>query len=84
MQKNKSINKNIIEKIKAEIEKLRPFIQEDGGDVEFVSFDKKTGTVEVELMGHCVGCPLSTITLKQGLEKNLQQAVPEVKEVIAI
>ena len=77
-------NKNIIEKIKSVINEVRPYIQEDGGDVEFVSFDEKTGLVEVELQGHCVGCPMSTITLKQGLEDNIKKSVSEVKEVIAI
>jgi len=74
----------IIDKIKAEIEKMRPFINEDGGDVEFISFDEQTGVVEVQLQGHCIGCPMSTITLKQGLEANIKKAVPEVKEVMAL
>jgi len=77
-------NKEIIIKIKKAIEKLRPMLQEDGGDVEFVSFNEKTGVVEVELQGHCVGCPMSHITLKQGLEKNIKAEVPEVTEVMAI
>lgn len=77
-------NTTVIDRIKAEIETMRPFIQEDGGDVEFKSFDAKTGTVTVELQGHCVGCPLSTITLKQGLEENIRSNVPEVTEVISL
>ena len=77
-------NKNTIEKIKAAISELRPYIQEDGGDVAFSSFDEKTGVVEVELQGHCVGCPLSEVTLKQGLADNLKKAVPEVRDVIAV
>jgi len=77
-------NTTVIDRIKQEIDKMRPFIQEDGGDVAFVSFDAKTGVVSVELQGHCVGCPLSIITLKQGLEENIKKAVPDVREVIAI
>ena len=77
-------NKNTIEKIKAAISELRPYIQEDGGDVAFSSFDEKTGVVGVELQGHCVGCPLSEVTLKQGLADNLKKAVPEVRDVIAV
>lgn len=81
---NTNHKNNITDKIKAVIEKIRPFINEDGGDVEFVSFNAKTGIVEVQLQGHCVGCPLSMITLKQSLEKNIRQAVPDVQEVIAV
>jgi Fe-S cluster biogenesis protein NfuA len=73
-----------IDRIKAEIEIMRPLIQGDGGDVAFKSFDEATGVVEVELQGHCVGCPLSQITLKQGLEENIRASVPEVTEVISI
>lgn len=77
-------NITVIDRIKQEIERMRPFIQEDGGDVAFIGFDEATGVVEVELQGHCVGCPLSHITLKQGLEENLRLTVPAVKEVIAV
>lgn len=77
-------DKTLIDRIKVEIEKLRPYIQEDGGDVAFVNFDEKTGVVEVELQGHCVGCPLSTVTLKQGLEERIMKKIPEVKEVISV
>lgn len=84
MSKKISKTTTTIDRIKAEIDAMRPFIQEDGGDVEFKSFDEKTGMVEVELQGHCVGCPLSHITLKQGLEENLRANVPEVTEVISV
>ncbi|MDP3900155.1 MAG: NifU family protein [bacterium] len=80
--KNNKTDKAIIDRIKKEIEIMRPFIQEDGGDVEFVSFDESNGIVAVDLQGHCVGCALSQVTLKQGLEVNLKTAVPEVKEVV--
>lgn len=74
----------IEEKIKKALEKVRPSLQADGGDVEFVAWDEKTGTVEVRLKGMCVGCPMSQITLKQGIEAEIKEQVPEVKEVIGV
>ncbi|MDD5043083.1 MAG: NifU family protein [Patescibacteria group bacterium] len=63
---------------------LRPTLEADGGDIEFVSFDKKTGVVKVKLIGACQGCPLATVTLKNHVEKYLKKEVPEVKEVIQV
>lgn len=71
-------------KIKKILEKIRPSLQMDGGDVHFVGFDDKSGVVKVELMGHCVHCPMSQITLKQGIEAEIKKEIPEVKKVIAI
>ncbi len=62
--------------------KIKPYIQLDGGDIEFISYDKSSGQVKVRLMGACVGCPLSTITLKMGVEKQLQSKFTEISEVI--
>jgi len=73
--------KNKIEKI---LDKIRPSLQADGGDVEFVSFDEKTGIVKVRLVGMCAHCPMSQITLKQGIEEEIKKEAPEVKEVIAV
>ncbi|KKQ57555.1 MAG: Nitrogen-fixing NifU domain protein [Parcubacteria group bacterium GW2011_GWA2_38_13] len=63
---------------------IRPQIQGDGGDIEFISFDKKTGTVRVRLHGACQGCPMSHVTLFQGVEKLLKEKIPEVKGVEVI
>lgn len=71
-------------KIKEELEKIRPALQMDGGDVRFVSFDEKTGLLRVELMGHCSHCAMSQVTLKQGIEEEIKRHIPEVKEVVAI
>lgn len=68
-------------KIIETLNKIRPSLQADGGDVEFVSWDEKSGVVEVRLVGMCAGCPMSQITLKQGIEAELKKAIPEVKEV---
>jgi len=62
---------------------IRPAIQADGGDVEFVGFTAD-GIVQIRLHGACVGCPSSAITLQLGIERNLREHVPEVKGVQAI
>jgi Fe-S cluster biogenesis protein NfuA len=72
------------EKIEEVLNTVRPAIQMDGGDVEFVDFDESEGLVTVRLMGHCVGCPMSRATLKQGIEARLKLAVPEVHGVAAV
>lgn len=71
-------------KIKKALEKVRPSLQADGGDVEFVSWDKKTGIVRVRLAGMCASCPMAQITLKQGIEAEVKKEVPEVKEVVSV
>ena len=75
---------NTEEKIKKALDKVRPGMQADGGDVEFVKWDEKTGQVQVRLAGMCVGCPMAQITLKQGIEAEIKKVVPEVKEVVGI
>ncbi len=62
---------------------IRPAIQADGGDIEFVGMTD-AGTVQIRLHGACVGCPSSAMTLKFGIERNLRAYVPEVKAVEAI
>ena len=74
----------IEDKIKKALEKIRPSMQADGGDVEFVSWDGKTGVVGVRFQGMCVGCPMAQMTLKNGIEKAVMEEVPEVKEVVAV
>ena len=66
------------------LELVRPAIRMDGGDVEFVDFDESDGTVTLRLMGHCVGCPMSMATLKNGIEARLKLAVPAVRSVEAV
>ncbi|MGD0795391.1 MAG: NifU family protein [Dehalococcoidales bacterium] len=70
------------EKVKEVLDKVRPYLEKDGGNVELVSVSD--GTVKVKLVGACAGCPMSTMTLKNGIERILKQEVPEVKEVIAV
>ena len=70
------------ERVEAVLEEIRPALQADGGDVELV--DVIEGVVKVRLKGACSGCPMSTMTLKQGIERLLKERLPEVKEVIAV
>ncbi len=61
---------------------IRPSLQADGGDVELV--DVKDGVVSVRLKGACSGCPMSTMTLKKGIERFLKEKIPTVKEVVGV
>ena len=71
------------EKVEAALERIRPVLQADGGDVELVEVGED-GIVKVRLKGACAGCPMSQMTLKQGIESTLKQEIPEVKEVISV
>jgi len=71
------------EQVKAALENVRPSLQADGGDVEFVSV-ADDGTVSVKLTGACGHCPMSQMTLKMGIEKYLQKEVPQVTGVVGI
>jgi Fe-S cluster biogenesis protein NfuA len=62
--------------------RIRPAVQEDGGDIDYVSFDEADGTVVVRMRGACAGCPSSAITLKSGIENMLAHYVPEVRRVV--
>ena len=68
--------------IQVGLEDLRPNIEMDGGDIQFVSYND--GIVSVRLLGACVGCPLSLYTLKMGIEEHLKSLVPDIIEVIAV
>ncbi len=70
------------DKVEAVLDKIRPQLMMDGGNVELVEVND--GTVKVKLTGACGGCPMATITLKMGIEKILKQEIPEVKEVVAV
>ncbi len=71
------------EKVEEVLESIRPALRFDGGDVELVDIGED-GTVYVRLMGACSGCAMSLMTLKGGIEQRLKQAIPEVKEVVAV
>ena len=64
--------------------RVRPFVQEDGGDIRFVEFVEETGIVFIEMKGSCAGCPSSAVTLKSGIENMMKHYVAEVNSVEAI
>lgn len=68
------------ERVEKALDKIRPSLQADGGDVELV--DVVDGVVKVKLTGACGGCPMSQMTLKMGIERLLKKEIPEVKEVV--
>ncbi len=70
------------ERVEKVLEKIRPYIQSDGGDISLVAVHEDTGVVEVSLHGACGSCPSSTATLKGGVERMIRQEVPEIKEVV--
>jgi len=71
------------DKVAAVLDKIRPALQADGGDVELVEVTED-GVVKLKLTGACAGCPMSTITLKSGIERLLREQIPEIKEVVAV
>ncbi len=71
------------EKVEAALNKIRPALQADGGDVTLVDVNNE-GVVKVALKGACNGCPMASITLRNGIERILKEQIPEVKEVIAV
>ncbi len=72
-----------VEEVKKALEDVRPSLQADGGDIEFISASED-GVVEVRLTGACFGCPMSQITLKDGVERYLKSTVPGIKSVEAV
>lgn len=71
------------EQVQASLEKIRPALQADGGDVVLIDVEDD-GTVKVKLTGACGGCPMATITLKHGIERLLKKEIPGVKEVLSV
>jgi Fe-S cluster biogenesis protein NfuA len=70
------------DKVEEVLNKIRPDLIRDGGNVELVEVND--GTVKLKLTGACAGCPMSTMTLKMGIERILKQEIPEVKQVVAV
>ena len=76
-------DKTILSKIEFALEEIRPFLEADGGDINFIELTDKW-IVKVKLLGACSSCNISMMTLKNGVEMAVKRAVPEVKEVIEI
>lgn len=79
---NKKNREEIVEEIKEVIDSIRFYINQDGGDLEFVDFDYDLGEVTIKIMGACVGCALIDVTYKDGLETILKNEVEGVKTVV--
>jgi Fe-S cluster biogenesis protein NfuA len=77
------MSENMSEKIENALETIRPYLRADGGDVELVSVSDE-GIVEVRLTGACVGCPMSQMTLRAGVERALMREVPGIRRVEAV
>lgn len=76
-------NKELQSKVEGVLEQIRPYLQNDGGDIRLVNITEDN-TVNVELMGACGSCSFSTQTLKNGVEQAIKKALPEIKSVEAI
>lgn len=76
-------NADIIKKVENVIDQIRPYLEADGGNIRFVNLTDDM-IVNVELLGACGSCPMSTMTLKSGVEQAMKKAIPEIKSVEAI
>jgi Fe-S cluster biogenesis protein NfuA len=76
------MSETIEKRVQEALAEIRPQIQADGGDIELLAVEN--GTVKVRLRGACVGCPMSALTLKQGVERLIKQKVPEIQSVEAV
>jgi Fe-S cluster biogenesis protein NfuA len=74
---------DILEKIEASLDTMRPYLKDDGGNVEIVDITDE-GVLRLRLLGSCSSCPQSFMTMKAGIETAVKQAVPEIKSVIAV
>jgi Fe-S cluster biogenesis protein NfuA len=72
------------ERIEQVLDSIRPALRSDGGDVELIDFDAEDGIVHLRLMGACGSCPVSLLTLKQGIERRIIGVVPEVRGINAL
>ena len=76
-------NLSLEEKVKSIIEQVRPFLQQDGGDVQFIELTSDN-IVKVQLKGACGSCPHAKMTLKNGIENTIKQHLPEIKSVVDV
>ena len=80
---DKIVEKTVQERVEEALQMIRPYLQADGGDVKLLELKDKNVAV-LELLGACGSCPMSTMTLKAGVEEAIKRAVPEIKGVEAI
>ncbi len=82
MQVKFKMSNSTEKRVQEVLDQIRPQIQMDGGDVELVAVEKQT--VKVRLTGHCAGCPMSAMTLKNGIEALIKEKIPEIQKVEAV
>jgi Fe-S cluster biogenesis protein NfuA len=73
-----------LDRIENALDRIRPAVRADGGDIELVHFDEGSGQVQVRMVGACYACPMSMATLRAGIEQSLRMTIPEVRSVEAI
>ena len=78
-----SANEELVKKVKNVLEQIRPYLQSDGGDVEYVNMTEDN-VVNIRLLGMCGNCPHSRMTLKNGIEAAVVRAIPEIKSVESV
>ena len=76
------MTESLEKRVKDALDEIKPQIQADGGDIDLVAIEKRT--VKVRLRGACAGCPMSALTLKQGVERLVKSRVPEIESVEAV
>lgn len=72
------------QRVQEALDRIRPGLMADGGDAELVDVDGEVGIATIHLVGACGGCPMSTMTLKMGIERTIRASVPEIKQVLAV
>jgi Fe-S cluster biogenesis protein NfuA len=72
------------DRVEKALDRIRPALQNDGGNVELVDVDEAKGIVKVKLVGACGSCPMSQMTLRMGVERVLREDIPEITEVVAV
>ena len=75
---------SVTDQIEKSLDQIRPALQRDGGDVEFVNYDEDSGVLQVRLVGACRGCPHSQMTLQTGIKRTLQQNFPDLQDVVSV
>lgn len=78
------MSSQVLDRVEQTLDELRPYIASHRGSVEVIDFDEGDGTLLLRLGGACHGCAASTVTLRQGIEVRLRQAVPEVRKIEAL
>ncbi|PZD77723.1 NifU family protein [Mesonia sp. K7] len=77
-------NQELRDNIEKALEEIRPFLNNDGGDIKLISIDEKNNEVKVQLQGNCVGCNVNQMTLKSGVEMTIRKYAPQIEKVINV